>query len=233
MSDHKRVSTIVFDVNETLLDLTTLAPLFQRLFGTADVMREWFAELVLYSQTLTLSGHYTPFADLAGGVLRMVAKNKQIVITEDDISGLKSLIGSMPAYADVAPALTKLREAGFRLVTLTNSAPSASPTPLEKAGIAALFDHHFSVDAVKKFKPHPATYQLVADKLGLNTSELCMLACHDWDTIGAQAVGYKGAFIARPHNSVLNLPDVPQPDFVSDDLSDLADQIIAAGLPRP
>ena len=42
-----RPSVIVFDVNETLIDLTTLEPLFVRLFGEAAVMREWFAQLIL------------------------------------------------------------------------------------------------------------------------------------------------------------------------------------------
>lgn len=54
MPDQKPVSTIVFDVNETLLDITTLEPLFARVFGDASVLREWFAELILYSQTMTL-----------------------------------------------------------------------------------------------------------------------------------------------------------------------------------
>ena len=60
-------SIIVFDVNETLLDLTTLEPLFERLFGKASMMREWFAQLILYSEALTLSGIYVPFGDLAAG----------------------------------------------------------------------------------------------------------------------------------------------------------------------
>ena len=225
MSDRKPVSTIVFDVNETLLDITTLEPLFQRLFGDAGVLREWFAELILYSQTVTLSNFYTPFGDLAGGVLRMVGENKHVAVQDSDIAELKSLIGSMPTYADVKPALKKLREAGFTLVTLTNSAPSPSPTPLEKAGIATFFDTHFSVAEVGKFKPHPATYEMVADSLGVDTLDLCMVACHLWDTIGAQSVGCQGAFIERPHNSVLKAPNVPRPDFISNDLSDLADQI--------
>ena len=79
MPDQKPVSTIVFDVNETLLDITTLEPLFARVFGDASVLREWFAELILYSQTMTLSGHYAPFGALAGGVLRMVGANKEAV----------------------------------------------------------------------------------------------------------------------------------------------------------
>ena len=77
MSDRTPLSTIVFDVNETLLDITTLEPFFDRVFGNATVLREWFAELILYSQTVTLSGLYVPFGDLAGGVLRMVGENKQ------------------------------------------------------------------------------------------------------------------------------------------------------------
>ena len=228
MPDQKPVSTIVFDVNETLLDITTLEPLFARLFGDASVLREWFAELILYSQTMTLSGRYAPFGALAGGVLRMVGANKDVTISDEDVAELKSLIGSMPAHPDVAPALRKLRDAGFRLVTLTNSPPSPAPTPLEKAGIADFFDRSFSVDEVAKFKPHPATYQMVADALDLQTDDLCMVACHLWDTIGAQAAGCQGAFLTRPNNNLIKAENVPQPHYLSDDLVDLAKQIIAA-----
>jgi 2-haloacid dehalogenase len=34
---------VVFDVNETLLDLDTLAPTFDRIFGYPGAMRLWFA----------------------------------------------------------------------------------------------------------------------------------------------------------------------------------------------
>jgi 2-haloacid dehalogenase len=34
---------IVFDVNETLLDLETLEPTFDRIFGEKNTMRLWFA----------------------------------------------------------------------------------------------------------------------------------------------------------------------------------------------
>jgi 2-haloacid dehalogenase len=54
-------SICVFDVNETLLDIEFIAPLFHRLFGDAKVLREWFAQLILYSNVITLSGSYTTF----------------------------------------------------------------------------------------------------------------------------------------------------------------------------
>jgi 2-haloacid dehalogenase len=35
-------SVCVFDVNETLIDIESIAPLFQRLFGDRKALREWF-----------------------------------------------------------------------------------------------------------------------------------------------------------------------------------------------
>ena len=41
-------SICLFDVNEMLLDIEFIAPLFQRLFGDGKVLREWFGRLVFY-----------------------------------------------------------------------------------------------------------------------------------------------------------------------------------------
>jgi 2-haloacid dehalogenase len=43
---------IVFDVNETLLDLETMTPIFERIFREPLAMRLWFANLILYSEAL-------------------------------------------------------------------------------------------------------------------------------------------------------------------------------------
>ena len=48
-------SVLVFDVNETLIDIESMTPLFERVFGDPQAMREWFNQLVLYSMTATLS----------------------------------------------------------------------------------------------------------------------------------------------------------------------------------
>lgn len=221
-------SIIVFDVNETLLDITTLEPLFGRIFGEVGKLREWFAELILYSQTMTLSGLYAPFGELAAGTLRMVGSNNDVAVSDADIAELKERFANMPVHPDVVPALTRLRETGLRLVTLTNSASTHSPTPLENAGIDGFFDRHFSVETVQKFKPAPETYQYVAKELGVETNDLCMVACHLWDTIGAQAAGCQGAFVARPHNAVLPADNVLVPDFIASDLTDIADLIITS-----
>lgn len=225
MENSDAAPVIVFDVNETLLDITALEPLFDRLFGEAAMLRQWFAELILYSQTMTLSGLYASFGELAAGTLLMVGSNHDITVSDADIAELKKRLGNMPAHPDVVPALTRLRDAGFRLVTLTNSASGPSPTPLEKAGIDHFFDRHFSIEAVEKFKPAPETYQYVARELGVETEDLRMVACHLWDIIGAQAAGCKGAFVTRPNNAILPAQGLPVPDMVVRDLGELADQL--------
>ncbi|MFT7338769.1 MAG: 2-haloacid dehalogenase [Marinobacter maritimus] len=217
---------IVFDVNETLLDITTLEPLFDRVFSDKRILREWFAQLILYSQTMTLSDIYIPFGDLGVGTLRMVADIHQVTIEESDIAELKERMSTMPAHPDVIPALTRLRDAGFRMVTLTNSASGASPTPMDKAGLSHFFERTFSVETTSKFKPSPETYRLVAKELSVETSDLCLVACHLWDTIGAQAAGCRGAFLTRSGNAMLPLSGVPIPDIVASELTVLADQII-------
>jgi len=213
---------LVFDVNETLLDITTLEPLFQRLFGSGAVMREWFAQLVLYSQTMTLSGLYAPFGELGIGALHMIAEIHGKSVTAADAEELKERMITMPAHADVVPGLTRLREAGFRMVTLTNSAPSGIPSPVERAGIADFFEHAFTVDAVRRFKPAPETYAQVATEMGTEITNFCLVACHLWDTIGAQAAGGYGALVTRPGNALLPASGVPQPDFVAPDLVTLS-----------
>lgn len=226
MTDAPAPSIMVFDVNETLLDITSLQPLFDRLFGERPVFREWFAQMVLYSQTMTLSGLYAPFGALGVGALQMMAAIHAVVVTEQDIDELKERIGEMPAHPDTAPALERLRDAGFRLVTLTNSEPKASPTPLERAGLADYFERSFHIESVRQFKPAPATYRHVADELDTAPADLCLVACHLWDTIGAQAAGCRGAFVERPHNAWLPTDGVPVPDVQAADLESLAEQIV-------
>jgi 2-haloacid dehalogenase len=74
-------SICVFDVNETLLDIESIGSLFQRLFGDKQVLREWFGQLILYSDAITLSGPYTTFFTLGQGVLKMLGSIHNVSIT--------------------------------------------------------------------------------------------------------------------------------------------------------
>lgn len=220
-----RQHVIVFDVNETLLDIEILGPFFARTFGDARVMRQWFSELILYSQALTLSGEYVSFGSLAVAVLNMVAAIRGISIAPGDIDDFKDHMSRLPAHPDVVPALELLRDAGFRMVTLTNSAPDAGRAVLQKAGLHQYFDRQFSVNMVRRFKPAPETYASVASALGADASTLRLVAAHTWDTLGALTAGWKAALLTRPGNA--SLPVGQQPDIIDQDLLALARKIIS------
>ena len=222
----QRARVIVFDVNETLLDIEILNPFFEKVFGDARVMRQWFAELILYSQAITLSGGYAEFGQIAVAVLQMISQIRAISLGASDVEEFKDRMRELPAHKDAPPALELLSNAGFRLVTLTNSAPAAGTATLEKAGLASYFERQFSVDAVKRFKPAPETYQSVASALATNASSLRLVAAHTWDTMGAMASGWKAALLTRPGNAPLLFGE--QPDIIESDLLAIAKRIISA-----
>jgi 2-haloacid dehalogenase len=219
-------SICVFDVNETLLDIEFIGALFHRLFGDRKVMREWFGQLVLYSEAITLSGPYTTFFTLGQGVLQMLGSIHGVTIQQADIEELRVRMLTMPAHPDVPAGLKQLKDAGFRLVTLSNSPSHPVSSPLKHAGIDGWFEKSFSVDHVRRFKPAPRVYHMVAEELDVPPAAICMVAAHLWDTIGAQSVGCSGALIARPGNAPLPLHMLPQPQAVAPDLPGVATQII-------
>ena len=218
-----RPSILVFDVNETLLDIESISPLFERIFGGKAVLREWFNQLVLYSNAITLSGIYTTFFSLGQGVLQMLGSIYNVPVRDSDVEELKRRMLTMPAHPDVAEGLRRLKAAGFRLVTLTNSPQEGQ---LKTAGIDQFFERSFSVDSVRRFKPAPQCYHMVAEALAVPLSSICMVAAHVWDTAGAQSVGCTAALVARPGNAPLPVQGIPQPQAVAPDLKGLADQII-------
>jgi 2-haloacid dehalogenase len=216
---------IVFDVNETLLDLDSLHPTLDRIFGDPAALRLWFANLITYSEALTLADVYVPFTDIGAAVLRMLAATRGITISAADAAELTDRFATMPPHPEVPAALRRLREHGFRLFTLTDNTLAISGRQLEHAGVIDVFERRFSVDeTVRRHKPAAEAYHCVAAALKADPGDICLIACHVWDTIGAQSAGWQAALILREGNAPLEVG--PQPDYIGRDLSVIADQLI-------
>jgi 2-haloacid dehalogenase len=216
---------IVFDVNETLLDLQTMSPTFERVFDDKAAMRLWFANFILYSAALTVAGQYVPFTDIGAAVMTMLADTRGVKIKDADKTELTEKFSTMPAHPEVPAALGRLRRAGFRLFTLTDNLLEIQTRQLEHAGILDAFERRFSADGVKRHKPAREAYAYVENELQVQPSQLCLIACHTWDTLGAVAAGWEAALIRRAGNEVLSVG--PQPHTVGNDLDDVAGQLIA------
>jgi 2-haloacid dehalogenase len=216
---------IVFDVNETLLDLDSMNPIFERIFNDPASMRLWFADLILYSEALTIAGVYVPFTDIGASVLQMLAATRGMTISDADGAELTNRFASMPPHHEVPSALRRLRDHGFRLFTLTDNTLEISGRQLAHGGIIEEFERRFSVDeTVRRHKPAPEAYRSVAAELNVDPGDICLIASHVWDTIGAGAAGWQAGLILREGNAPLGVG--PQPDYIGKDLDAIADQLI-------
>ena len=215
------IKVMVFDVNETLLDLRALRPAFTNLIGSAEPMGEWFARMLHGSLVANHTGQYRPFAMLGVEALLVVAQKRQVRVSADQAADFVSGMQSLPPHPDVLPTLTGLAERGWRLVTLTNGSQETAEAQMANSGIATLLDEILSVESVGRFKPAPETYLWAASRLNVEIDEMLMVAAHDWDVIGARSIGSQAAFISRP-GAIWGVPNQP-PTIVGHDLTCLLD----------
>jgi 2-haloacid dehalogenase len=215
----------VFDVNETLLDLSPLDPLFAETFGDAAMRREWFSQMLQLAFVSTITDEYRDFSTLGTAALDMLAARRGISLKRERRTTLLGGLRQLPPHPEVPSSLKRLRDAGLRLVSLTNSTLTVSQTQLAHAGLDSYFEQQFSAHTVRRLKPAPEPYQMVAQELGTPLADLCLVAAHTWDIAGALKAGCSAAFIARP-GMVLD-PSATHPDMVGADLSEIADRLLA------
>lgn len=126
----------------------------------------------------------------------------------------------LPAWPDTVLGLARLAK-GFPLIGLSN----ASRTSLLEINAHAGLRWHqaLSAEDAQTYKPAPSVYELAVAVSGKPPERLLMVAAHAWDLRGAQNIGLRTAYVARP------VGDPPAPsdrfDLHAKDLNDLADQL--------
>ncbi len=219
---------LVFDVNETLLDLGGLREPFASAFGDASAMGEWFARLLHGSLVATVTDSYEDFAAIARRALDVVAHRRGRALSPEEREAILGAMRALPAHPEVPGALARLRSAGFPLAALTNSPPAMARAQLAHAGLLELVDEVLSVEAARRYKPAPEPYRMAAERLGVAPGEMRMVAAHDWDVWGAMRAGCAAAYVARGGTPFL-LGEPPQ--IVGADLAEVAEAIVAVDRP--
>jgi 2-haloacid dehalogenase len=212
---------LIFDVNETLLDLTPLddvvASVLSATTAGADPRRAWFDRMIRTALALTAAGEYVPFGTLAASTLRDLAAETDGRVDDGQVAALADGIRRLPAHPDVAPALASLRADGHRIVTLTNSVLEVAHDQLGASGLDDLVDAVYSADEVRRLKPAPEPYRMVLERE--QTESGTLVAAHDWDVAGAAAAGLETVFVGREGRRPISA--VAPPTHVVPDLSEL------------
>ena len=210
---------LIFDVNETLLDLTSMrTSIGKALGGREDLLPLWFSTMLHHSLVDTVSGNYHDFGQIGVASLRMVAKNNNIAITNEQAkTAIVTPLLTLPPHKDVKEGLAKLKAQGYKLVSLTNSSNKGVKAQFESAGLMSFFDACYSIEDIKVYKPDLRAYEWVLTKLNVKAK---MVAAHGWDVAGAKEAGLQTTFIARPGKTLY--PLAKKPDHVVKDLHELA-----------
>jgi 2-haloacid dehalogenase len=219
---------IVFDVMGTLLDVRALDPHFERFFGDVAVRKEWFRQTIQMAMAAALTSAYEDFGVQADTGLEMTARHYKVSLLGEEKNLILSTLGRLRPYPEVVKSFARLRDAGLRLATLTNSTVQAVEAQLGYAGLRDYFEQVISADEIQCFKPAPEVYHLAAERLGVGSEQLRLVTAHDWDVTGALRAGCAAAFVARP-GQILN-PFGPQPDVRATDLSEIAEKVLAVEL---
>jgi 2-haloacid dehalogenase len=216
-------SVVVFDVNETLSDLSPLGARFAEVGASASAAPLWFASTLRDGFALTAAGENPAFSDVAREVLVNQLSSVKLNRSVDEaarhvIDGFSSL----ELHPDVASAVGRLHEDGLRIVTLSNGATSVADRLLTTAGIRDQFERLLSVEDAGAWKPSRLAYAYAAAECGVDPAEMVLVACHPWDCDGARRAGLQSAWVNRseaPYPATFL-----GPTYTVASLDDLADQ---------
>lgn len=218
--------TILFDINETVLNLNHLKPKFTDAFGDESVMALWFSTLLHSSTVCAVTGLKADFSSLAGDILDNIAARKSVTLTDQTRDNILSTFAGLKPHDDIKPALSLLHDHGYQTIAFSNSSLALIKKQIENAGLNDYFDQVLSVEETGSFKPDPKVYHYVADLLKQPIEQLRLVATHDWDTHGAMSAGMMAAYIDR--SSAPYHPQYLKPSIVEKEMTQVVKQIIKA-----
>lgn len=216
----------IFDVNETLSDLSPLADCLEEVGAPRQLLAPWFAGTLRDGIGLTAAGGYADFRDIGADGLRglLVGVSELRVSLDAAVDHVLDGFATLVVHPDVPDGFRRLHAAGVRIATLTNGAAKNAVGLLERAGVGDLVERFLSVSDVKRWKPAAEPYRYACAQMGVAESDAVLIAAHPWDIDGAKRAGLHGAWLdrdSRPYPRSMLAPDV-----TSDRLDTLADALL-------
>ncbi|HET6562010.1 MAG TPA: haloacid dehalogenase type II [Marmoricola sp.] len=220
--DRKRPAVLVFDVNETLSDMSPMATRFEELGAPGHLAKTWFAAVLRDGFALTSVGASRSFAQIAADVLRGTLHGLPLDRdVEDAVGHVMAGFTALEVHPDVPDGVRALGDLGIRLVTLSNGAASVAEALLEGAGVRQHFEKLLSVEDAGIWKPARGAYAYAMEQCGIEPVDAMLVAVHPWDIDGAARAGLRTAYVNR---SGTPYPDYfEQPELRPGSLTELAE----------
>ena len=227
-----RVNCLTFDIFGTVMDLSGSlagpAGEFLAAHGSEMTGEAFYAEwrerqrIEQYQDNLLMLGH-SGYLETCRRAFVYCLKKHNVSYTAEAVREFMKVYKYLQPYGDAIEGLRSL--AGrYKLVALSNG-EQWYLEELLGSNVPVRFDAIISVDQVGAFKPSPGIYRKAVQRLRCEPGEIMMVAAHAFDILGAQACGFKAAYVNRYH---LPTEDSEyQPDIIVDDFIKLAARLSA------
>lgn len=207
----RRPTVLVFDVNETLSDMSPMAARFEDVGAAGHLAKTWFASLLRDGFALTAVDVNESFSHIAAEALRATLHGLSLNRgTDQAVQHIMDGFAGLEVHRDVPDGIRALSNLGIRLVTLTNGAASVAEGLFDRAGIRGHFERLLSVEDAGIWKPAPGAYAYAIEQCDIDPMDAMLVAVHPWDIDGASRAGLATAWINRtggPYPEYFESPD--------------------------
>ena len=205
---------VAFDLNGTLLDPAGVVP------DEPELGRRALTEAVVLAMATTVVGEYRDFSDFVAAALGRRLDGAQLDAAVKRAS-------TLPPFPGAERALGRLAEAAMRIAVVTNSAGEAADEALAAAGLRDAVEVVVGADAVGGFKPDLRVYRAAEERLEAGGEEICIVAAHAWDLLGASHAGWRTAWVGHLEGRLTTTS--PEPDVAAPTLEQAAEGVAALG----
>ncbi len=220
----RALTLLLFDVNETLSDMSPMSRRFEDVGAPAHLAATWFAGLLRDGFALTAAGASESFARIATEALRVSIHGLPLNRgAEDAVQHIMDGFAALPVHSDVPAGIRALSGLGVRLGTLSNGSASIAQALLDRAALRDHFEALLSVEDAGVWKPSAGAYAYALERCDVDPMDAMLVAVHPWDIDGAARAGLGTAWINRsrgPYPQYFRAPDVR-----ARSVTDLAEQL--------
>jgi 2-haloacid dehalogenase len=208
VSDERLVQAVLFDLFGTLLSLAPLDDVCDRLARGrgAEIAARWRARQLEASWLRTAMERWADF-DVVTVEALAATLDELSIQSPPDLAAVADAFAELPLADGAEEAVRALDAEGLVTGVLTNASTRTMEAALARHELP--LQTHVSVDAARRFKPHPSVYELAVDATGVSPDRIGFVTANGWDAAGASTFGFRVAWLRSSQTA--SMPSVGAP----------------------
>lgn len=207
--------TTAFDILGTLFSLRAVREAFVERMAPPHAADLWLAQGLRDYLAIGMAGGYRPLSEVLAAEVPRTFAAAGVPFGEEARDRIMSSLQALRPAPGAGEAMAELRDAGWRVIAVTNGGREHTEGLLDRGGLADTVRDVVSCEELEVAKPDPRVYEAAARQAD---GDLWMVAAHAWDILGANRAGLRTAWVSALEGAWLDPlppPDVRAPDLPS------------------